>query len=34
MNAVTLNMNMCLSNTGCTRRNMLFVFFWLRQLNT
>ena len=34
MNTVTLNMNMFLSNTGFTRRNMLIVFFWLRHMNT
>ena len=34
MNTVTLNMHMFLSNTGFTRRNMLFAFFWLRHMNT
>jgi len=34
MNAVTLNMNMSLSNTGFTGRNMLFRFLWLRSRNT
>jgi len=34
MNTVTLNMNLFLSNTGFTRRNMVFKFLWLRPRNT
>ena len=34
MNTATLNRYMFLSNTGFTRRNMLFIFVWLRPRNT
>jgi len=34
MNTETLNMNMFLSNTGFTRRKVLFIFLWLRPRNT
>ena len=34
MNTVTLNMYAFLSNSGFTRRATVFMFLWLRLMNT